>query len=99
MSAWEELVDEETENLLNCDDENAAIDDEIVDDIAYDEDLDMWQRAPPRRILEDYDEVNEIWRPKERVLYAPERGPPIFDFLFVFAAFVAALVLAYYTIT
>ena len=91
MSAWEELVDEETENLLSQD--------EIADEIAYDEEFDMWHRAPHRRILEDYNEVDEIWQPKETVLYAPERGPPIRDFIFVFAAFVAALILAYYTIT
>ena len=99
MSAWEELVDEDTENLLSLDDTADEIADEISDEIAYDEEFDMWQRAPHRQILEDYNEVDEIWQPKETVLYAPERGPPIRDFIFVFVAFVAAVILAYYTIT
>lgn len=33
----------------------------------------------------------------EPVLYAPERGPPLLDFLFVLTAFLAAVFAAYYS--
>jgi len=36
-------------------------------------------------------------RPEPPVLYAPERGPPLLDFLFVLTAFMAALFAAYYS--
>lgn len=36
---------------------------------------------------------------REEVMYPPERGPPIFDFLAVFSAFVAAVFAAYYSIS
>ena len=35
----------------------------------------------------------------EEVIYPPERKPPIFDFFTVLTAFIAAVVLAYYTIS
>jgi len=36
-------------------------------------------------------------RPEPPVLYAPERGPPLLDFLFVLTAFLAAVFAAYYS--
>jgi hypothetical protein len=63
--------------------------------------LNRWQRTLQRKpIDDDYDDIHGVWRPKEEpVLYAPERGPPIIDFVKIFAAFVVAVIAAYYTIT
>jgi hypothetical protein len=55
-----------------------------------------WQRLPERQRLDDR---RELYRHQEPVLYAPDRGPPILDFMSIFAAFVVAVIAAYYTIT
>jgi hypothetical protein len=91
MADWENLVDDDSKRLFDDDDENE------VD--ASDFNTSRWQRAPEQKLLREYDEVNDVWRTREPVLYPPERGPPILDFLSVFAAFIVALIAAYYTIT
>lgn len=93
MTDWEELVDDDSRRLFD----NDADDDNEADENYFR--TSKWQRAPEQKLLREYDEVNDIWRAKEAVLYAPERGPPILDFLSVFAAFIVALIAAYYTIT
>ena len=91
MADWEDLVDDDSKCLFADDDENEVDENDFKPS--------RWQRAPEQKLLREYDEVNDVWRAKESVLYAPERGPPILDFLSVFAAFVVALIAAYYTIT
>jgi len=48
-----------------------------------------FQASHRRRLIGEDEETPE---------YAPERWPPILDFLFVFSSFLAAVVAAYFTI-
>jgi len=43
--------------------------------------------------------VSRSKRNNEDIIYPPERKPPIFDFFTVLTAFIAAVILAYYTIS
>ena len=58
--------------------------------------VNRWRRLAQRQRLDEYE---GLWRSQEPVLYAPDRGPPILDFMSIFAAFVVAVIAAYYTIT
>ncbi len=48
---------------------------------------------------EEFCEVSPLLREQNKVLYAPDRPPPIMDFLTVITAFVVAVFAAYYTIS
>jgi hypothetical protein len=62
------------------------------------------QRRPvvdPAEIVDEFGEVVIIKKTKvkdEPQNYAPDRWPPIIDFIFVFSSFFAAAVAAYFTI-
>jgi len=43
--------------------------------------------------------VSRSKRNNDDIIYPPERKPPIFDFFTVLTAFIAAVILAYYTIS
>jgi len=73
----------------------------------------VWQDEAPERLSASEDGGHVDWeyceREQEHVLlsrrmagapqvYAPERGPPLLDFLFVLTAFFAAIFAAFYTI-
>ena len=71
-------------------------DDETVEESSEDESESEGMRrrmiseknnVPIRKLLQDDPQI-----------YAPERWPPIFDFLFVFSSFVVAVAAAYFTI-
>lgn len=48
---------------------------------------------------EEFCEVSPLLREKNKTFYAPDRPPPIMDFLTVITAFVVAVFAAYYTIS
>ena len=48
---------------------------------------------------EEFCEVSPLMREKGGVMYAPDRPPPIWDFLTVVTAFFVAVIAAYYTIS
>ena len=48
---------------------------------------------------EEFCEVSPLLREKGGLMYAPDRPPPLWDFLTVVTAFFVAVVAAYYTIS
>ena len=57
------------------------------------------EEAFPAREDEEFCEVSPLMREKGGVMYAPDRPPPIWDFLTVVTAFFVAVIAAYYTIS
>jgi len=89
------LETESTDNVRSSDEGEESFSEEEFEGEAFNA-LDSSLRRRPfsdgiavrRRIEED----------EEPPDYAPERWPPILDFLFVFSSFLAAVVAAYFTI-
>ncbi len=110
--SWEEEVNRDTEYLVQDDQEitwqNEAVgyEEDIYanDEAALQTPTDglHWQRTGEKSPLSFVDDGYggvAFRRPAaEPVHYAPERGPPIVDFLSVFAAFVVAVIAAFYSI-
>jgi len=53
----------------------------------------------PEQHFEKKLRVSRSRRNNDEIVYPPERKPPIFDFFTVLTAFIAAVILAYYTIS
>ena len=79
-----------TENLHSSDEE-----DDLEEDV---------YSAPDQPVRRRRDHSAELLLPRKRIPhedpqdYAPDRWPPILDFVFVFSSFIAAVVAAYFTI-
>lgn len=80
------------------DDENQIIEDEFNNDAS-------WRRLPKSSRVRPFDNIytatkvqRQTHQQDDDTVYPPDRQPPIFDFFTVLTAFVAAVILAYYTI-
>jgi len=87
--------------------EDTGLSEEEVDrgeesDSEEEEEDDIGSSFPRREQIEDEWQYCEQGVPPRRLeppqVYAPERGPPLLDFMFVLTAFCAAVFAAYYTI-
>jgi len=110
--SWEEEVNRDTEHLVQDKRDVGWFNDTgFEDDCVYGND-DAALKAPRvglywERVEEKFqdffqdDESDGIILRRttpEAAHYAPDRGPPIVDFLSVFAAFIVAVIAAYYSI-
>ncbi len=110
--SWEEEVNRDTDYLVQ-DDQEEPLDNGVVgyeeeiyanDDAALSTPIDglHWHRTYEKSPLyfedDGYGGITFRRAATEPVHFAPERGPPILDFLSVFAAFVVAVIAAFYSI-